>query len=110
RARQDDPYLLYQVTHNGRTKFGVGNQDRVRAHQRGGAIVVQVLRAPLIEVVMAERKIKLSRAADIVGHRTRKMPATFGQGTEVLARRRTLSLTEALSGAEDVTHLFRPAK
>jgi hypothetical protein len=107
-ARQDDPYLLYQVTHKGRTKFGVGTEDRVRAHQRGGATVVQVLRATFIEVVMAERKIKLSRADDIMGRRTRKMPATFGQGTEVLARRRTLSLTEALTGAEDVTHLFQP--
>ena len=109
-ARQDDPYFLYQVTHKGRTKFGVGTEDRVRAHQRGGATVVQVLRATFIEVVMAERKIKLSRADDIMGRRTRKMPATFGKGTEVLDRRRALTLTEALTGAEDVTHLFQPAR
>ncbi|MGH3405369.1 MAG: hypothetical protein ACRDRJ_23185 [Streptosporangiaceae bacterium] len=30
RARQDEPYLLYQVTCNGLTKFGVGTEERVR--------------------------------------------------------------------------------
>ena len=57
---------------------------------------------------MAERKLKTSHASDIVGRKTRKMPTTFGQGTEVLARRRTVNLTEALTGAEDVTYLFQP--
>lgn len=108
RARQHDPYLLYHVTIKGLTKFGVGTEDRVRAHQRAGANVVQVLRATFAEVVMAERKLKTSHASDIVGRKTRKMPTTFGQGTEVLARRRTVNLTEALTGAEDVTYLFQP--
>ena len=106
RARQNDPYLLYQVTSKGLTKFGVGTEDRVRAHQRAGATVVQVLRSTFAEAVLAERKLKTSHASDIHARKTRKMPATFGAGTEVLPRGHTVTLTEALTGAEDITHLF----
>jgi hypothetical protein len=106
RARQNDPYLLYQVTSKGLTKFGIGTEDRVRTHQRAGATVVQVLRSTFAEVVLAERKLKTSHADDILIRKTRRMPATFGAGTEVLPREHTVTLTDALPGAEDITHLF----
>jgi hypothetical protein len=44
-ARRDDPYLLYLVTHRRWQKFGIGDQCRVRTHQRGGADVIRVLQA-----------------------------------------------------------------
>jgi hypothetical protein len=45
-ARRDNPYLLYLVVHRRWQKFGIGDHRRVQAHQRGGAQVIQVLRAP----------------------------------------------------------------
>ena len=106
RARQDENYYLYQVTHSGLTKFGIGTETRVRAHINKGAEVKLVLRSSFPAVVMAERKLKTKYAADILNKRTRKMPTTFGQGTEVLRRGSVLSLADFLPGAEDVTHLF----
>jgi hypothetical protein len=107
RARHDEPYLLYQVrTRKGLTKFGVGTADRVRAHQRGGATVVQVLRAPFAEVVLAERTLKTAHAADLLNKRTRRMPASFGQGTEVVGRRVAINLLDVLAGGEDVSAWF----
>jgi hypothetical protein len=106
RARQDEPYLLYHVTFKSLTKFGVGTEDRVRAHQRAGATVVQVLRSSFAEVVLAERALKTTHAAKILNKRTRGMPPTFGQGTEVVRRGDIISLADALTGAEDITHLF----
>ena len=38
--------------------------------------------------------------------RIRKMPPTFGQGTEVIRCGGTFSLASSLTGAEDVTNLF----
>lgn len=107
RARQDEPYLLYHVTFNGLAKFGVGTEDRVRAHQRAGATVVQVLRSSFAEVVLAERALKTTHATQIVNKRTRKMPPTFGQGTEVIRHGDSVNLATVLTGAEDITHLFR---
>ncbi len=49
-ARRGDPCLLYLVVHRRWQKFGVGDQRRVSAHLRGGAQVVQVLRASFAEV------------------------------------------------------------
>jgi hypothetical protein len=106
RARRDDPYLLYLVTIKGLTKFGVGNPDRVRTHLRGGASVVQVLRAPFAEVVLAEQKLKTAHAAAIFGRRTRKMPQSFGLGTEVVSRRIPVDLAEVLPSGEDVTSSY----
>jgi hypothetical protein len=108
RARHDDPYLLYLVTLKGLTKFGVGNPDRVQTHLRGGASVVQVLRAPFAEVVLAEQKLKTTHATAIFGRRTRKMSQSFGQGTEVVGRRVPIDLADVLPGGEDVTSSFGP--
>ena len=105
-ARRDEPYLLYQVICQGLTKFGVGTEERVRTHQRAGATVVLVLRSSFAEVVLAERALKTARAGEMLNKRTRKMPPTFGQGTEVLRRGADLNLANALAGAEDITHLF----
>jgi hypothetical protein len=106
RARQDEPYFLYQVKIKGLTKFGVGTVNRVRTHERGGATVVQVLRAPFAEVVLAERMLKTAHAAHILNRRTRRMPGSFGMGTEVLSRHMTIDLADALPGGEDVTSWF----
>jgi hypothetical protein len=106
RARREDPYLLYLVAVKGMQKFGVGTQDRVRTHQRSGATVVQVLRATFAEVVLAERKLKTDHYGDLLNRRKRRMPSSFGQGTEVVGHRVAISLTDALSGAEDVTTWF----
>jgi hypothetical protein len=66
RARSGDPYLLYQVTHKGLTKIGVGTEERVRTHQRNGATVVQVLRSSFTEVCLADRKLKTEHATQIL--------------------------------------------
>ena len=91
RARQNDPYLLYQVTSKGLTKFGIGTEDRIRTHQRAGATVVQVLRSTFTEVVLAERKLKTSHADDILTRKTAgDQPAHSGAGTAVLPRGHTV--------------------
>jgi hypothetical protein len=54
-ARRDDPYLLYLVCTKRWQKFGVGDQQRVRARVRGGAEVIQ---APFARIVLAERTLK----------------------------------------------------
>lgn len=105
RARQADPYLLYLVAASGLTKFGIGTEERVRAHQRAGATVIQVLRATFAEVVFAERALKTRHADQVLGHRTRKMPATFGQGTEVV-KGVAIGLPQVLPHALDVTAQF----
>lgn len=105
-ARHGEPYLLYLVTIGRHVKFGVGTQDRVREHQRGGATVLQVLRATFAEVVFAERALKTAHIQEVVNKRTRKMPASFGQGTEVVGRKVKIDLRDILPGAEDVTSWF----
>ena len=106
-ARRDEPYLLYLVCTRKWQKFGVGDQRRVRAHLHGGAEVIQVLRAPFAQVVVAERTLKeLHR--DPMSRRVRRgMIATFGEGTEVTRRRVLVELTDALPEGEDVTSWFR---
>lgn len=105
-ARQHDPYLLYLVDARGLTKFGMGAETRVREHQRAGAAVIQVLRATFAEVVLAERALKVRHADQVVGQRTRKMPASFGQGTEVV-KGVAIDLPGVLPGGLDVTAQFQ---
>lgn len=105
RARKDDPYLLYVVSYRRLVKFGVGTENRVREHQRANATVIQVLRASFADVVLAERALKTTHAASILNRRTRRMPLSFGHGTEVL-RSTTISLTSALPNGDDVTSWF----
>jgi hypothetical protein len=106
-ARRDDPYLLYLVTHRRWQKFGIGDQRRVRTHQRGGAEVIQVLRAPFAHVVVAETALKHLHRDQIAGRTRRGMISSFGQGTEVTRRKALIKLTDVLPHGEDVTYWFR---
>jgi hypothetical protein len=106
-SRGEEPYLLYLVCTKRWQKFGVGDQRRVRAHMRGDASVVQVLRGPFAEVVLAERTLK-QRHRDVTARRVRRgMIASFGQGTEVTRRRVPINLSDVLPGGEDVTSWFQ---
>jgi hypothetical protein len=105
-ARRDEPYLLYLVSTKKWQKFGVGDQSRVRAHERGGAQVIQVLRAPFAQVILAERALK-QRHHDLTPRRVKRgMIVSFGQGTEVTRRRVMIDLRDELPGGEDVTSWF----
>jgi hypothetical protein len=106
-ARRDDPYLLYLVEHRGWQKFGIGDYRRVRSHQRGGAEVIQVLRAPFAHVVLAETALKRLHRDQIAGRTRRAMITSFGQGTEVTRRSALVSLTDVLPDGQDVTYWFR---
>ena len=106
-ARRDDPYLLYLVAHRGWQKFGIGDYRRVRSHQRGGAEIIQVLRAPFAHVVMAEAALKRLHRDQIAGRSGRGMLRSLGQGTEMPRRRTLISLTEVLPDGQDVTSWFR---
>ena len=105
-ARAGDPYLLYLVKTRKYQKFGVGDRRRVMTHVRGGAQVVQVLRAPFAHVILAENTLKERHREAIVRQPRRGMTGSFGQGTEVVPRRTLISLAEVLPGAEDVTATF----
>lgn len=107
RARRDDPYLLYLVRTRRYQKFGVGGQQRVRTHVRGGAQVVRVLSAPFAHVVLAEKALKDMHRDQIVHRVRRGMIESFGQGTEVVGRRTPIVLEDVLPDGEDVTHRFR---
>jgi len=106
-ARRDDPYLLYLVTHRRWQKFGIGDQRRVRTHQRGGAEVIRVLQAPFAHVVAAEMALKRRHRDQIAGQGRRGMIRSFGEGTEVTRRKANINLTDVLPSGEDVTHWFR---
>lgn len=106
-ARRNDPYLLYLVVHRRWQKFGVGGQRRVKAHQHGGAKVMQVLQAPFAQVVLAETMLKRAHCLQIAGRARRGMISSFGQGTEVTCRKTLISLTDVLPHGEDVTQWFR---
>jgi hypothetical protein len=90
-------------------KFGVGDRRRVMTHVRGGAEVVQVLRAPFAHVILAEKALKELHGGAVVRQARRGMIESFGQGTEVVRRRTAISLAEVLPGAEDVTATFPSA-
>jgi hypothetical protein len=105
-GRRDEPYLLYLVGTRKWQKFGVGDQPRVREHARGGAEVIQVLRAPFAQVILAERTLK-QRHRDVTPGRARRgMITSFGQGTEVTRRRIKINLADVLPDGEDVTSWF----
>lgn len=105
-ARRDDPYLLYLVVHRRWRKFGIGDDRRVRAQQRGGAEVIQVLRAPFAQVVLAETALKRQHRSQIAGRARRGMISSFGQGTEVTRRKTLIRLADVLPQDEDVTQWF----
>jgi hypothetical protein len=109
RARRDDHYLLYLVEHGRLLKFGVGDDRRVRAHVRGGASVVKVLRARFFDVCQAE--LDLKRFHRDAGHLVIPLsgaPVTFGTGTEVVSKDVRVDLEAALRvRGEDVTERFR---
>jgi hypothetical protein len=106
-GRKNDPYLLYLVRTRRWQKFGVGDQRRVKQHLRGGAQVVQVLQAPFAQVVLAEELLKQQNRDAIIRRAKRGMISSFGQGTEVMRTRTTISLSRVLPDGEDVTHWFR---
>lgn len=106
-ARRDDPYLLYLVAHRRWQKFGIGDIRRVRTHQLGGAKVIQVLRAPFAQVVLAECALKRQHRAQIAGRTRRGMISSFGQGTEVTRLKTAVSLLDVLPDGQDVTQWFR---
>ena len=106
RARQNDPYLLYLVRTKRWQKFGVGDQRRVREHLRGGAEVIQVLRAPFAHVMLAEASLKRLNCDAIAGNVGLGMIESFGRGTEVTRRRVTVNLAQVLPDSEDVTSWF----
>ncbi len=99
--------LLYLVAHRKWQKFGVGDRRRVETHVRGGADVVQVLRAPFAQVVLAETALKRQYRQEIAGRVRRGMIASFGEATEVTRRKVPISLSNVLPGGEDVTDWFR---
>jgi hypothetical protein len=106
-ARRDDPYLLYLVTYRRWQKFGIGDDRRVRTHQRGGAQVTQVLQAPFAQVVLAETTLKRRYRTQIAGRPKRGMISSFGQGTEVTRVKARISLADVLPTGEDVTQSFQ---
>ena len=105
-GRRDEPCLLYLVGTRKWQKFGVGGQPRVREHMRGGAQVIQVLRAPFAQVILAEQTLKQRHRDVIPGPAANGMLASFGRGTEVTRRRVRISLADVLPDGEDVTSWF----
>jgi hypothetical protein len=69
--------------------------------------VVQVLKAPFAQVVLAETTLKRQHRTQIAGRARRGMISSFGQGTEVTRRKTLIRLTDVLPQGEDVTQLFR---
>ncbi|WP_157740224.1 hypothetical protein [Micromonospora auratinigra] len=106
---QDTPYLLYLVRHRGLQKFGVGGERRVRTHLGAGATVLQVLEARHADVITAEAILKRQKQMEAVPlrfWRTRRMPASFGVGTEVVRASVPINLSVVLPNGVDVTHRF----
>jgi hypothetical protein len=106
KAGDNDPYLLYLVHHRGLLKFGIGHELRVRAHVVAGADVVQVLKGRRIDVCRAEQSLKLRHHAAtkrVSARRRKRMPYTFGKGTEVVLRSVKVDLVTELPTGLDVT-------
>lgn len=106
RGRQNDKHLLYLVGFDNLIKFGHGDEARVRAHVRAGATVIQVIEASHSEVVRSELVLKRKYARIKRRTSARRMPTTFGAGTEVLPRSMTFNLNDLITGA-DVSHRYR---
>ncbi|MEH0934250.1 hypothetical protein [Micromonospora psammae] len=108
-ALRDTPYLLYLVRHRGLQKFGVGGDARVRAHLAAGAELVSVREGRHSDVIAAEAILKRQKRAAAVPlrfWRTRRMPVTFGAGTEIVRATTPVDLVEVLPAGVDVTHRF----
>ncbi|MEU1884638.1 hypothetical protein [Micromonospora sp. WMMD987] len=108
-ALRDTPYLLYLVRHRGVQKFGVGGVDRVRQHLRAGAQVVEVVEGRHADVIEAEADLKREKRAageSLSWWRTRRMPPTFGAGTEVVRAGVRIRLADHLRDGSDVTSRF----
>ncbi|WFE65944.1 hypothetical protein [Micromonospora sp. WMMD714] len=108
-ALRDTPYLLYLVRHGGLQKFGVGGVDRVRQHLRAGAQVVEVVEGRHADVIEAEADLKREKRAageSLSWWRTRRMPQTFGAGTEVVRAGVRIRLADYLRDGNDVTSRF----
>jgi hypothetical protein len=106
-AKPDDPYLLYLVTHRKRQNFGVGDRRRIETHLRRGATLVQVLRAPFAQVLLAESALKSQHPQPVPGRQFRDVIGPLRHATEVIRRKVRINLAEVLPEGEDVTHWFR---
>ncbi|WP_140157956.1 hypothetical protein [Micromonospora sp. NBS 11-29] len=104
-ALRDTPYLLYLVRHRGLLKFGVGRPARVREHLRAGAELVKVVEGRHADVIAAEARLKLL-TTPLRKWRKRRMPGSFGRGTEVVRKRVQIRLADVLPDGRDVTDLF----
>ncbi|MFE7869983.1 hypothetical protein ACFUYE_06500 [Micromonospora humida] len=108
-ALRDTPYLLYLVRHRGLLKFGVGGASRVRQHLRAGAQLVEVVEGRHADVIEAEAVLKRQKRAagePLRWWRTRRMPESFGAGTEVVRNGVRISLADYLRDGIDVTSRF----
>ncbi|RAN94177.1 hypothetical protein LAH08_06012 [Micromonospora noduli] len=108
-ALRDTPYLLYLVKHRGLLKFGVGGTPRVRRHLRAGAELLEVVEGRHADVIAAEailKRRKREAAKPLRAWRTRRMPTSFGRGTEVVRTRVRIRLTDVLPDGLDVTDRF----
>ncbi|MEV0941341.1 hypothetical protein AB0I90_13310 [Micromonospora wenchangensis] len=108
-ALRDTPYLLYLVRHRGLLKFGVGGASRVRQHLRAGAQLVEVVEGRHADVIEAEAVLKRQKRAageQLRWWRTRRMPESFGAGTEVVRNGVRISLADYLRDGIDVTSRF----
>lgn len=108
-ALRDTPYLLYLVKHRGLVKFGVGGTLRVREHLRTGAELLEVVEGRHADVIAAEailKRRKREAGQPLRAWRTRRMPNSFGRGTEVVRSRVRIRLTDVLLDGLDVTDRF----
>ncbi|QDY08671.1 hypothetical protein FJK98_17240 [Micromonospora sp. HM134] len=111
-ALRDTPYLLYLVRHRGLLKFGVGGASRVRQHLRAGAQLVEVVEGRHADVIEAEAVLKRQKRAagePLRWWRTRRMPESFGAGTEVVRNGVRIRLGDYLRDGIDVTSRFTSA-
>lgn len=106
RAKSAQPQLLYLVRYLDLIKFGHGDGNRVKAHQRSGCQVIQVLRAPHEQVVAAELRIRRRYKAKAIDPSEWDLPASFGVGSEVIEDTTAIDLHDFLAGPDvlDVTH------
>ncbi|WP_422756283.1 hypothetical protein [Micromonospora sp. WMMD708] len=108
-ALRDTPYLLYLVRYRGLLKFGVGGASRVRQHLRAGAQLVEVIEGRHADVIEAEADLKRQKRTagePLRWWRTRRMPESFGAGTEVVRNGVRISLGDYLRDGIDVTSRF----
>lgn len=109
RAKVGQPHYLYLVRYSDMLKFGHGDAIRVRAHLRAGCQLVQLLRGPHEQVVDAETRIRRTHKNWLIDPRGRKLPTTFGAGSEVVTSEVDIDISSFLDpyDATDVTSSFR---